>query len=113
MTAARAANLGLKFVLELCMLAALAYWGARAGGSVGADVVLAVIAPLAAAVIWGLYAAPRARRRLRPPWRIVLELAVFAVAAVSLAAAGADTLAIIFAALVAVNAALLAVWGQE
>jgi len=111
-TAARAANLGLKFVLELCMLAALAAWGAQAGGSTAGDVLLAVVAPLVAAGLWGAFAAPRARRRLPRGPRVALELGIFAVAAVALAAAGAATLAVVFAALAAINAALLAAFGD-
>jgi hypothetical protein len=108
----RAANLGLKFVLELCMLAALAYWGAQAGDSTFGDVVLAVAAPLAAAVVWGIYAAPKARRRLPLVPRLVLELCVFAVAALALAVAGAPVLALVFAAVVALNTALLVAAGD-
>ena len=89
------------------MLAALAYWGAQAGGSTAVDVLLAVAAPLAAAVVWGLYAAPRSPRRLAHGPRVVLESCVFAVAAVALAAAGASVLAAVFAVLVAVDTALL------
>jgi Protein of unknown function (DUF2568) len=111
-TAARAANLGLKFLLELCMLAALAYWGAQAAGSTAGDVLLAVAAPLAAAVVWGAFAAPRAPRRLQRGPRLALELGVFAVAAVALAAAGATVLAVVFAGAVVVNAALLAALGD-
>jgi hypothetical protein len=111
--AARAANLGLKFVLELCMLAALAAWGAQAGGSTAGDVLLAVAAPLAAAVVWGIYAAPQARRRLARAPRIALELAVFAIAAVALVAAGAHVLGAVFAAVVVVNTALLVAWDDQ
>jgi Protein of unknown function (DUF2568) len=108
----RSANLGLKFVLELCMLAALAYWGAQAGSSTLGDVVLAIAAPLAAAAVWGIYAAPKARHRLALVPRLVLELCVFAVAAVALAAAGAPVLALVFVAVVALNTALLVVAGD-
>jgi hypothetical protein len=112
-TAARYATLALKFVLELCMLAALAYWGAQAGGSTFGDVALAVGAPLAAAVVWGLYAAPRSARRLPRARRVALELCVFAVAAVALAAAGAVLLAAVFAVVVALDTVLLLRWESE
>jgi hypothetical protein len=111
-TAARTANLALKFVLELCMLAALAAWGVQAGGSTAGDVLLAVAAPLAVAVLWGLFAAPRSPRRLGRVPRLVLELGLFALAAVALAAAGAPVLAVVFAGVVVVNAALLAALGD-
>jgi hypothetical protein len=107
-----AVNLGLKFALELCMLAALAAWGAQAGRSTAGDVLLAVAAPLAVAVVWGAFAAPRARRRLPRASRVALELGIFALGAVALAAAGTPALAVAFAALVVVNTALLAAFGD-
>jgi hypothetical protein len=102
-----AANEALRFLLELCMLAAFAYWGSKTGGSTAINVVLAIVTPLAAATIWGVWCAPRSDRRLPPPRRIPLELLLFALAAVALAAAGATTLAIVFAIAVAVNTLLL------
>ena len=54
------ANLTLAFALELCALAALGYWGFSVGGGPGAKAVLGIGAPLCAAVLWGLFAAPRA-----------------------------------------------------
>jgi hypothetical protein len=56
----RATNLALRFLLELCLLAALAVWGAQAGGSVVADVALPGLAPVPAAAVWGMFVAPRA-----------------------------------------------------
>lgn len=61
-------------VVEIGMLVLLGVAGAGLGGSTVTSVVLAVILPLAAAVLWGLFAAPRARVRSRP-----LELATKAV----------------------------------
>ena len=110
MSTARAGALALKLALELCMFAALAYWGAQAGGSTAVDVLLAVAAPLAAAAVWGRYAAPRASRRLARGPRVVLESCVLAIAAVALAAAGAPVLAAVFVALAALDTALLLRW---
>ena len=104
------AALALKFVLELCLFGALAYWGAQAGGSTAVDVLLALAAPLAAAVVWGRYAAPRSPRRLPRGRRVALESCLFAVAAVALAAAGAPVLAAVLAVLVAIDTALLLRW---
>jgi hypothetical protein len=110
MIVARPAALGMMFVLELCMLGALAYWGARAGGSTVGDVVLAIAAPVAAACVWGRYAAPRSPRRLPRARRVALESCIFAIAAVALAAAGAPLAAAIFAAAVALDTLLLLRW---
>jgi hypothetical protein len=76
--------LGARLLLEVLLLVVLGWWGWRiADGSVG--VVLAVALPLAAAVVWGLVVAPRARLRL-PSWlRIVVEIGLFAAGAAALA----------------------------
>jgi Protein of unknown function (DUF2568) len=48
-------NLAVKFLLELAALGALAYWGATVGRGVLA-VLLAIAAPAAAIIVWGLTA---------------------------------------------------------
>jgi hypothetical protein len=105
------ANLGLKFGLELAGLAALASWGASSADGPG-SVVLAVAAPAAAATVWGLYAAPRAQRRLAMPARAVLELGVFGVACAALVGSGRGTLAAVMGGVVVVNAGLMTALGQ-
>jgi hypothetical protein len=107
----KSANLAVKFLLELAAFAALVYWGARTGHGAWA-VVLAIAAPVAAILVWALFCAPRARRQLPVAAWAPLELAVFGLAAGGLAAVGAATLAIIFGAVVIVNAVLLTVFRQ-
>jgi hypothetical protein len=63
-------------------------------------------------VAWGWFAAPRSAHRLPLAWRVPFELAVFALAAIALAAAGQGVAALVFAVVVVVNAVLLAVLGQ-
>jgi hypothetical protein len=100
-------------VLELAALAALGYWGSRTGDGVAINVVLAIAAPLAAAAVWGTFAAPRSAQRLRIGPRLVVELAVFAAAAGALAAAGQPTLAVVLAGLAAVVETLTLILGDE
>lgn len=107
----RAANLVAKFVLELAALASFAYWGSTIASGVAA-VVIALAAPLVMAVLWGWFAAPRAKRRLPLPARVPFELGVFALATVALVAASSTLAAVVFASAVLVNAALLTVFGQ-
>jgi Protein of unknown function (DUF2568) len=107
----RSANLAVKFALELAALAALAVWGASLPGS-SASVLVAIAAPLAMAIVWGTWCAPRARRRLPMPSRAIVELTIFALAVVALAAAGHVIWAIVLAAVVALNAALLTLLDQ-
>jgi hypothetical protein len=88
----RALLLGLRFALELCLLAALAWWGAAAPEPPALKVVLGVGTPLLAAVTWGLFLSPR--RRVDAPLvvRVALELALFTAAAAGLASIGVPLL---------------------
>jgi hypothetical protein len=80
------------FLLELCALAALGYWGAVAGHGAWAYV-LAALTPLVAAAIWGTLASPRAPVRLATVPKVVLRLAVLLGGALALAVAGQGWLA--------------------
>lgn len=64
------ANDVVAFLVEIAALALLAVAGWQVGGSTVARVLLGVSLPLAAVVLWGQFAAPRARVRSLP-----LELA--------------------------------------
>jgi hypothetical protein len=107
----RAANLFAKFMLELAALAAFAFWGSTIASGIAA-VVIAIAAPFVMAVLWGWFAAPRAKRRLPLPARVPFELGVFALATVALVAASSTLAAVVFASAVLINAALLTVFGQ-
>lgn len=72
----------------------------------------AVVVPLAIIVLWGTFAAPNAQHRLSRATRIPFELAVFALAAGALLAAGAEVPAAGFAALVLFNSMLLTRFDQ-
>lgn len=106
-------SLAVRFLLELGALVALAYWGWTVSGPFILRGVLAVGAPAVAALVWGLFVAPNARRRLDDPLRLILELVVFAAAALALLTAGRDTYALGYAVLVVVDEALLAYFGQR
>jgi hypothetical protein len=107
----RAANLALKFLLELAALGSFAIWGA--GAESGALAVAhAILAPLIVALLWGRFAAPRSRHRLPRATRIPFELTVFALAVVALALAGHGLWAIVLGVVMAANAALLTAFDQ-
>ena len=93
----QAALLSVRLLTELAMLAVLAIVGANAGSSLALRIALAVGLPLAAAAIWGIGIAPRARRRWRDPWRIGAEIMIFLAGAAGLAGEGSVIAAIVFA----------------
>ena len=113
MNALKTANLALAFLLELCALAAFAWWGYQTGQGTLAKIALAVGAPLVVAVFWGLFVAPRAVFTLPPLWRSTLAMIVFGAAAIALFATGQTALAWIFLAVAVLNRMLLVAWKQQ
>lgn len=109
----RTANLALRFGLELCAFAALAFWGAELDASTAVKVAAAVAAPALAIAVWATWIAPKASARLTDPARLVAESAVFTAAALALLAAAGVCWAAAFAALVVLNEALMLHWGQR
>jgi Protein of unknown function (DUF2568) len=103
-------NLTLAFLLELCALAALGYWGFRVGGGPVTKLVAGLGAPLVAAGLWGLFAAPRAPVSV-PLARLAVQLVVFGSAAVALYAKAHAALALTFAILVTVNSVTVRLGG--
>jgi Protein of unknown function (DUF2568) len=106
------ANLILRFVLELCALAALAYWNATTKVHIAGRIALAITVPLAAAVAWGLIVAPNAPLRVGSFARFGVELMVFAAAIGGLFARPRFMLGLIFALLYIINRALMIIWRQ-
>lgn len=112
MTVIQGANLALRFLLELCALGALAYWGFKTGRGPVAKAGLGLGAPLVAAVVWGTFVAPAAPVAAPGALRFVLELAVFGSAVVALYFAGRPTLAWTLGSVYVINRVLMFVWGQ-
>jgi len=110
--ALRAANSLLRFLLELASLAALGVWGFHASTLLTVQVLLAVAAPLAAAALWSVFIAPRARFVLHAALRSALEVLVFGSAALALIALDQPDEALVLASVAIVNMALLNYWGQ-
>jgi hypothetical protein len=104
-----AVNEGLAFLLELLALGGLAWWGADTGRGLAAKILLGAGAPIAAAVLWGLFAAPRARFQVPLAAVLAVKVIVFGLAAVAGYAIGRHGLAIAFAIVVVVNTVLATV----
>ena len=85
------------FLSELAALAALAYWGVTTPDGAAARILLGIGAPVLAAVLWGLFAAPRAVVR-RTPLVVATKVVVFGAAVLALVATGHPVLAAVLAA---------------
>ena len=96
MSGLRGVVLTVRFLCELALLAALAYWGLSVGNG-GTPWLLGIGAPLVAAIVWGALVAPKARWPLPLQVRLVTELLLFAAAARALAVAGQPVLAVVLA----------------
>ena len=112
MSALKSLNLAIRFLLELCVLTAVGYWGFKTGSGWFVKILLGIGAPLVIAVIWGTFGAPKANMQLRGVMLLGLEIIVFGSGVAALYATKNYPLAWGFAAIVIVNRILLFIWGQ-
>ena len=89
------------------MLAALAYAGLQV------SVVLAILAPVTVAAVWGLLISPRARYPHSQPMWVAAQLVLFGGAVAGLIATDNVVLGIVFAIAFAVNLGLVLFWHQR
>ncbi len=103
-------NLAAHFLLELCALVALIYWGFQIGEGL-MKIVLGALLPLLVAVAWGTFRVPndpgKAPVAVRGPVRLFLEAAVFSLAVAALNSAGQQTLAALFGIAVVIDYAIM------
>ena len=100
MQALRVVNLGVAFLLELAVLIALCYWGFHLSGPL--RFVAGIGTPIVFAVLWGLFAAPKASMPLHGAANVAFQIAWFACGAAAFiladAVAAGLTLAVVYAA---------------
>jgi hypothetical protein len=109
----KALNLAVRFFLELCLLGTLGWVGSQIGGPMIVRVVLAIMLPLAAAIIWGMFIAPRASF-IVPHWLwLAIQALLFGVAVAGLAVIGQWQLAIVFGLAAIFNIGLILIWRQR
>jgi hypothetical protein len=98
------------FLVELVLLAVLAWSGARLGSrSLPLAILLALVLPGLAALVWARWLAPRAMRRLGHAARLIMKLALLAIAAGLLALSGLVIYAVVFL----VVAGVIVSWGER
>ena len=100
-------NLALKFILELCALACVAYWGFQQSDQLPPRVLFGAAAAVLFAIGWGVFLAPTAHSGLDLVSKNIVGGAVLLLAAVALAATGQRTPALVYAVAIIINAALL------
>ena len=105
----RAANLGLRFLLELGALAAVGYWGLETGdGLLGW--VLAIAAVGAVIAVWALFVSPKHTIETSKQVSFAIELAVWVAAAAALYATDQTMLALAFLVVSVISGLLNYVW---
>lgn len=101
-----AANELLAFLLELAALGCLAWWGFSTGDGWLPHLLLGVGTPLLAVVLWGLFAAPKARLRPGLPLVLLVKAVVLGGGAAAVYGVGHPVAAVVMAIVVVVNTAL-------
>ncbi|MFZ3566691.1 YrdB family protein [Streptomyces sp. BH097] len=99
-------NEGVAFLLEVLTLGLLAWWGFTRDVGWAGSLALAVAAPLGAAVLWGMFAAPKARFAIPYAAQLGVKAVVFGAAAWALLALGQRLPFLWFTVVVVLNTAL-------
>jgi len=108
----KALNLLVRFLLELCMVAAVGYWGFKNHSGWVMKIIFGIGLPILIAVIWGLFLAPKATYPLGGISYLALELILLGSGAVALFASGSADLGWIYTVILVVNKILMIVWKQ-
>jgi hypothetical protein len=105
------AVLGIRFLVELAGIGALAYWGWQTGPDGIGRILLAAGAALGLIVVWGVVVAPRADNRLSQPQRDIIGTVLLLLAAGALGVAGQPTVALVFGTVVVIDWLAMVVLG--
>jgi Protein of unknown function (DUF2568) len=108
-----APNEVLAFLLEIIALLILADWGWHRGEASGTRLLQAIGAPLLAAVVWGLFAAPRAKFTIPLAGQLAVKVLVFGWATWALFDLKLPALGVVFALVVIVNTTAATVWRRR
>lgn len=108
----KGSNLLVRFLLELCMLAAIGYWGFKVDSGWVMKIIFGIGLPLLIAMVWGWFLAPKATYPLHGISHLGLELILLGSGAAALFSSGRTNLALVYTAMLAVNKVLMLVWRQ-
>jgi hypothetical protein len=101
------------FLLEVALLIIAGYWGFQQGENVLMKYVFAIILPVFIAILWGIFAAPKSKKRLKNPFRIIFKLTLFSLAVFFSYQMGLLLLAIIIAIITCINLVMAFVFLQD
>lgn len=100
-----AANELLAFLLEIAALVCLCWWELAGGRGLALRLLLGIGTPLAAIVLWALFAAPRARLRPALPLVLLVKAVVLGGGAAALYAVGHPVAGVVMALVMVANTA--------
>ena len=112
MYTAKTINTIASFCIEITMLLAMGIAGYHMGMIQWLQILLATAVPLLVVVIWGIWAAPKSRRRLSRPGLTLFKIMLFSITAVLLYVTGYVSAALIFDLLSYSNEILAVRWKQ-
>jgi hypothetical protein len=105
-------NLSVRFLLELCILVIIGYWGFHTQGSGLIKALLGIGSALTFAVVWGMFLAPKSSMRLQGLWALSLEVLILGLTTWALYSTGKRSLAMIFGTSYLLNKILMIIWRQ-
>lgn len=77
-------HLGIRFMLEICIMISLCYWGFQTGKGIVMKLILCIITPAIIAFIWGTFLSPKATIKLPFFSSLALEIMIFGISALAL-----------------------------
>ena len=112
MDALKSINVAVRFLLEICVLISVGYWGFKSDSGWILKIPLGIGAPLLIAVIWGMFGAPKATYHLNGIMLLALEVLVFGSGVAALYSTKNYSIAWGFAAIILANKVLMLIWRQ-
>lgn len=106
-------NLLVSFLLEVGLIILAGNWGFQQGENSFMKYVFVVAVPAVIIVLWGVWAAPKSKRRLKNPARTIFKLAMMALAVFFGYSTGHPAWALSFAFITILNVGLACLFSQD
>lgn len=105
-------NILIRFLIELCVIGILGYWGFHIGKEYFLKMLFGIGIPLLVIIIWGLFGSPAAPLQLTGFAKILLEILIFGSAIAALVHTGNIRVSILLGIVIILNSVLMMVWKQ-